>query len=65
MGLVVKQVWEVKLISAKSSRDDLPKQGSSKTSEPGLIAISKLTASVLSSNLAEKSQAAKKIPSKL
>lgn len=59
------QVWEVKLISAKSSHNNLPKQGSSKTSEPGLIAVSKLTASVLSSNPAAKSQDAKKIPSKL
>jgi uncharacterized protein (TIGR00369 family) len=59
------QVWEVKLISAKSSQKDLPKQESSKTSEPGLIALSKLTASKLSSNLSAKSQNAKKIPSKL
>jgi uncharacterized protein (TIGR00369 family) len=59
------QVWEVKLISAKSSHNDLPKQDSSKTSEPGLIALSKLTASVLSSNVAAKSQDAKRIPSRL
>jgi len=59
------QVWEVKLISAKSSHNDLPKQESSKTSEPGLIALSKLTASVLSSNIAVKSRDSKKFPSKL
>lgn len=59
------QVWEVKLIAAESSRKYLPKQDSSKTSEPGLIALSKLMASRLSSNISAKSRDAKKIPSKL
>jgi len=59
------QVWEVKLISAKRSENDLPKQESSETSESGLISVSKFTAIILPSNPTAKNQDAKRIPSKL
>uniref|UniRef100_A0A0D6QRU3 Thioesterase domain-containing protein n=1 Tax=Araucaria cunninghamii TaxID=56994 RepID=A0A0D6QRU3_ARACU len=58
-------VWEVKFISVTRSPNGLPKRESSKTSEPGLIAVSKLTVTVLPSNPAAKSQGDKRIPSKL
>ncbi|KAH9312773.1 hypothetical protein KI387_027808, partial [Taxus chinensis] len=58
-------LWEVKLRSATSSSKGLPKQESSKTSEPGLIAVAKLTVAVLPSTPAAKSEDDKRIPSKL
>lgn len=58
-------VWEVKLISAKRSHNDLPKQDSSKTSEPGLISVSKFTVTVLPSSPTAKNEDAEMIPSKL
>lgn len=58
-------VWEVKLTSAKRSNNDLPKQESSKTSEPELISVSKFTAIVVPSNRTAKNQDVKRIPSKL
>lgn len=58
-------VWEVKLTSAKRSNNDLPKQESSKTSEPALFSVSKFTAILIPSNPTAKNQDVKRIPSKL
>ncbi|GLJ08258.1 hypothetical protein SUGI_0084960 [Cryptomeria japonica] len=53
-------VWEIKFTSAASSPN-----GSSKTPEPGLIAVSKLTVTLLPSHSATKSEDDKRISSKL